>query len=142
MTFGPEGTGGARVHEISTVGDILDTFQKFGYDELDTARGYCNGEEEGFITKAGWKERGMKMGSKCYPVEAGGHSAEKLRATLEKSLAELKTDKIDLYYLHAPDYTTPLADTITIMDQLHKEGKVDVWGISNFAVQFPVYNCS
>ena len=82
----------------------------------------------------------MKMASKCYPVEAGGHSAEKLRATLETSLKELKTDKIDLYYLHAPDYTTPLEETITVMDQLHKEGKVDVWGISNFAVRFFPYN--
>jgi aflatoxin B1 aldehyde reductase len=134
MTFGPEGSSGARVYDISTVGDILDTFKKFGYDELDTARGYCGGQEEGFITQAGWKQRGLKMGSKCYPVEAGWHNAENLRAALEKSLSELKTDKIDLYYLHAPDYTTPLEETVTIMDKLHKEGKVDVWGISNFAV--------
>jgi aflatoxin B1 aldehyde reductase len=134
MTFGPEGTSGARVHDISAVGDILDTFKKFGYDELDTARGYCSEKEEGFITEVGWKERGFKMASKCYPTSPGGHSAENLRATLETSLSELKTDKIDLYYLHAPDWATPLEDTVKAMDDLYKEGKVEVWGISNFTV--------
>jgi aflatoxin B1 aldehyde reductase len=134
MTFGPEGTGGARITDISTVGDVLDTFKKYGYDELDTARSYCDAQEEGFITKAGWKERGMKMGSKVYPIKPGDHSAPKLRATLEKSLSELKTDKIDIYYLHAPDYGTPFEETVKAMDELHKEGKVEQFGISNFAV--------
>jgi aflatoxin B1 aldehyde reductase len=134
MTFGPEGSNGSRIHDKATVGQILDLFKSYGYNELDTARGYCDGQEEGFITSVGWKERGLKLASKCYPVKAGGHSAAGLRETTEKTMAELKTDKIDLYYLHAPDYTTPLEETITIMDTLHKEGKVDVWGISNFAV--------
>lgn len=140
MTFGPEGSGGARISDVSTVGDVLDMFKKFGYDELDTARSYCNEQEEAFITKVGWKERGLKMASKCYPVNPGAHSTKGLRATLEKSLSELKTDKIDIYYLHAPDYTTPLEETIMIMDQLHKEGKVEVWGISNFAVHQIISN--
>jgi len=134
MTFGPEGTGGARIHDISAVGDVLDLFKKYSYDELDTARVYCDGKEEGFITKVGWKERGFKIASKCYPVKPGGHSAPELRATLEKSLSELKTDKIDLYYLHAPDWATPLEETVKAMDELYKEGKVAVWGISNFTV--------
>ena|SRR5271154_6133984 len=134
MTFGPEGTSGSRVHDYKAVGDILDLFKRFGYDELDTARGYCSEQEEAFITKVGWKERGFKLATKCYPSAPGGHNAENLRAAVEKSLSELKTDKVDLYYLHAPDYTTPLEDTVKIMDTLHKEGKVEVWGISNFAV--------
>jgi aflatoxin B1 aldehyde reductase len=140
MTFGPEGTGGARITDISTVGDVLDTFKKYGYDELDTARSYCDTQEEGFITKAGWKERGMKMGSKVYPIKPGDHSAPKLRATLEKSLSELKTDKIDIYYLHAPDYGTPFEETVKAMDELHKEGKVEQFGISNFAVYLSELN--
>ena len=134
MTFGPPGSSGARITDISTVGKVLDTFQKFGYDELDTARGYCDEQEEGFITKAGWKERGMKMGTKAYPLQPGYHSASKLRETVEKSLSELKTDKIHIYYLHAPDYGTPLADTVKAMDDLYKEGKFEHFGISNFAV--------
>jgi aflatoxin B1 aldehyde reductase len=134
MTFGPEGTGGARITDTKTVGKVLDTFKGHGYGELDTARSYCDGKEEGFVTKAGWKERGMKMASKVYPVTPGDHSPEKLRATLEKSLSELKTDKVDIYYLHAPDYATPFEETIKAMDELHKEGKVEKFGISNFAV--------
>lgn len=134
MTFGPPGTAGARITDIATVEKVLDTFKAYGYDELDTARGYCDGQEEGFVTQAGWKNRGFKMGTKSYPVKPGGHSAGPLREALETSLRELKTDKLDIFYLHAPDYTTPLADTVQAMDVLHKEGKFDVFGISNFAV--------
>ena len=134
MTFGPPGSAGARITDLATVEKVLDTFKHYGYDELDTARGYCDGKEEGFVTEAGWKERGFKMGTKCYPIKAGGHSAESLREALETSLRELKTKKLDIFYLHAPDYTTPLADTVQALDVLYKEGKFDVYGISNFAV--------
>jgi aflatoxin B1 aldehyde reductase len=134
MTFGPEGTGGARIYDVKTVADILDLFKRHGYDELDTARGYCNGQEEAFITQVGWKQRGLKIATKCYPSNSGGHSEKELRAAVEKSLSELKTEKIDLYYLHAPDYTTPFEETLKAMDALYKEGKVGEWGISNFSV--------
>jgi aflatoxin B1 aldehyde reductase len=137
MTFGPEGTGGARISSIETVGRILDTFKARGYDELDTARGYCDGQEEAFVTKAGWKEKGFKMATKCYPVKPGTHAAGPLREALETSLKELKTDKLDVFYLHAPDWSVPLADTVEAMDVFHKEGKFDVFGISNFAVFTP-----
>lgn len=134
MTFGPPGTAGARITDIPTVEKVLDTFKGFGYSELDTARGYCDGQEERFVTEAGWKNRGFKMGTKSYPIKPGGHSAGPLREALETSLRELKTDKLDIFYLHAPDYTTPFADTVQAMDVLHREGKFDVFGISNFAV--------
>ena len=139
MTFGPQGSGGARVYDPKTVGDILDLHKKFGHDELDTARGYCNGEEEAFITKVGWKERGLKLASKCYPSEPGGHSTKKLRETLEYSLSQLKTDKIDLYYLHAPDWDTPFEETVKAMDDLYKEGRVAEWGVSNFTVSIYLF---
>jgi aflatoxin B1 aldehyde reductase len=134
MTFGPEGTGGARIYDTSAVGDVLDTFKKFGHDELDTARAYCGGEEEKFIAEVGFKKRGLKLASKAFPVSPGAHNAERLRATLETSLKELNTDKVDLYYLHAPDWDTPLEETLRTMNELHKEGKVEEWGLSNFAV--------
>jgi aflatoxin B1 aldehyde reductase len=114
MNFGPPGSAGARITDTATVVKVLDTFKRYGYDELDTARGYCDGKEEGFVTQAGWKERGFKMGTKCYPVKPGGHSAGPLREALETSLHEL--------------------NTVQALDVLHKEGKFDVLGISNFAV--------
>jgi aflatoxin B1 aldehyde reductase len=74
------------------------------------------------------------MGSKVYPINPGDHSAQKLRATLEKSLSELKTDKIDIYYLLAPDYGTPFEETVKAMDELHKEGMLNSLG-------FPISPC-
>jgi aflatoxin B1 aldehyde reductase len=134
MTFGPEGTGGARIHDHTEVGKVLDLFKSFGYDELDTARAYCDGQEEGFVTEVGWTQRGMKMATKAYPVNPGDHCREKLRATVEKSLSELKVDKVHIYYLHAPDWGTPLEDIARTMDELYREGKFEHFGISNFAV--------
>ena len=52
---------------------------------------------------------------------------------LETSLKALKTDKIDMFYLHAPDRSTPYAITLEAVNQLHKEGKFKRFGISNYA---------
>lgn len=134
MTFGPEGTEGSRITDIPTLENVFDTFQKYGYNELDTARMYCDGQCEGFITQAGWQKRGMKIASKIYPSNGLTHKPTSLRATLEKTLGELKTGKVDIYYLHAPDHGTPLEETMVVMDELHKEGKFDVFGLSNYAV--------
>jgi hypothetical protein len=68
MTFGKEGESGARVHDLADVGAILDVFQKHGYDEIDSARGYCGGTSEDYLGQIGWKERGLVMDTKLYPM--------------------------------------------------------------------------
>jgi len=56
-----------------------------------------------------------------------------LRTHLNISLKALQLDKIDLYYLHAPDRTTPFEETLREVNALHKEGFFNRWGLSNFA---------
>ena len=86
----------------------------FGYDHLDTARIYGVGHNETLIgeTLAGRRSEfflasktgiiidGEKRRIDCRP--------ETIRGALETSLRLLKTDHIDLYYLHRPDYTVPI----------------------------------
>ena len=48
------------------------------------------------------------------------------------SLAALKQDKIDLYYFHGPDRSTPLEDSCSAINQLHQEGKIGAFGVSNY----------
>lgn len=60
------------------------------------------------------------------------HSASDLRKYLLESLAALKCAKLDLWYLHAPDRTTPFEETFKAVDELHKEGLFDRFGISNY----------
>ena len=50
----------------------------------------------------------------------------------DRSLARLKTDSIDIYYMHRPDPQTPIATSIASFAELIKAGKVRHWGLSNF----------
>ncbi len=55
-----------------------------------------------------------------------------IRSAVEASLRRLRTDRIDLYQLHSPDPLTPIAETLTALDELVDEGKIRYVGSSNF----------
>ncbi|KAM5352568.1 hypothetical protein ACJ41O_005290 [Fusarium nematophilum] len=136
MTFGPPGseTKDARITDADTFNKALDVFQARGYSEIDTARIYVGGDQEGWTRQAGWKERGLTLATKVkYPSNPGDNTAEKVVESVETSLKELGTDCIDLLYLHRPDRATPFAETLEAIDKLHKAGKFVRFGISNFA---------
>ncbi len=73
-----------------------------------------------------------------WPAGAGfGHndmglSRKHIMQAVEGSLRRLKTDYLDLYYAHMPDYATPLDETLRAMDDLVRQGKVRYLGCSNF----------
>ena len=69
----------------------------------------------------------MNVHTKLYPVPQWGlrHTAEGIREHLQKSFDALKTDKLEVFYLHAPDRGTPWEVTFKALDELHKEGKFD-----------------
>jgi aflatoxin B1 aldehyde reductase len=48
------------------------------------------------------------------------------------SLANLQTERIDLFYLHGPDIKTPVDETLNAIEELHKGGKIVEFGLSNF----------
>ncbi|KAK1753698.1 aflatoxin B1 aldehyde reductase member 2 [Echria macrotheca] len=135
MAFGPaEGVPmGARLHAVSDLTAALDKFQARGFTELDTARGYGCGQQEGYTRQAGWKERGLSVGTKVFPMPPGTHAPESITREFEKSLAELGTDCVDIAYLHAPDRSVPFAATLEAMNALHQSGKFRQLGLSNYA---------
>jgi aryl-alcohol dehydrogenase-like predicted oxidoreductase len=61
-----------------------------------------------------------------------GLSRKHIMQAVEGSLRRLKTDYLDLYYAHMPDYSTPLEETLRAMDDLVRQGKVRYLGCSNF----------
>ena len=63
--------------------------------------------------------------------EYEGASAKVIKADIEGSLKRLKTDYIDLYYVHVDDRKTPLEETLSALSDLVKEGKVKNIGCSN-----------
>ncbi|KAI4237990.1 MAG: hypothetical protein L6R40_005801 [Gallowayella cf. fulva] len=132
MTFGPDESAGARITSLDEYNRCLDLFQNEGYNEVDTARAYVGGKQEGVTKEARWKERGLTLATKHYPRPAGQHKPAELRAAFEKSLAELGTDCVDIFYLHAADRSVPFAETLEAVNQFHQEGKFVQLGISNF----------
>ncbi|KDQ59547.1 hypothetical protein JAAARDRAFT_33126 [Jaapia argillacea MUCL 33604] len=142
MTFGEPGKEGARVHDLKDVEAILDVFQAHGHYEIDTARIYCGGTSEEYLGKIDWQKRGLKMDTKLYPIVMGNvkpgdeyyisHSPEDLRKHLQASLKALNTDKLEMWYLHGPDRTTPYEVTLKAVNDLYKEGYFKRFGISNF----------
>ncbi|PBP22354.1 Aldo/keto reductase [Diplocarpon rosae] len=144
MTFGRQGTEQARVHTISDCAAILDIFQAHGHNEVDTARFYGEGSSEEFLGDLGWKKRGLVMDTKYYPTAGrnmsksnapeGGwrHTPEHLRQNLMDSLEALKADKVDMWYLHGPDRTTPYEVTLKAVNELYTEGLFTRFAISNY----------
>jgi aryl-alcohol dehydrogenase-like predicted oxidoreductase len=65
------------------------------------------------------------------PNDAGG-SRKHIMQAVEASLRRLQTDYIDLYQMHAPDYETPLDETLRALDDLVRSGKVRYIGCSNY----------
>ena len=63
------------------------------------------------------------------------NSPDFLRQSVEDSLKRLKTDYIDLYYIHFPDESTPKDEAVAALAELKKEGKIRAIGVSNFSLE-------
>jgi aryl-alcohol dehydrogenase-like predicted oxidoreductase len=117
----------------AVVGAALDAAINF----FDTADMYCGGKSEEFLGRALGARRSeivlaTKFGMKFDEHRSGAKPAY-VRQALEDSLRRLGTDYIDLYQLHQPDPSTPIADTLGALDDLVKAGKVREIGCSNFS---------
>ena len=143
MTFGDAGEEQVRVTDLKDGGEILDIFQKYGHNEVDTARFYGGGSSETMLANLEWKKRGLVMDTKYYPTagrampkhgDGSGwtHRPEHLRENLHNSLTALKTDKLDMWYLHGPDRTTPYEVTMRTVDELYRQGLFARFAISNY----------
>jgi aryl-alcohol dehydrogenase-like predicted oxidoreductase len=109
-----------------------------GINFFDTADIYGSTHSEEFLGKALGRHRkdvivATKFGMKVDENRKGARPDYVLQAA-EDSLRRLGTDYIDLYQLHEPDPTIPIADTLGALDQLVHAGKVREIGCSNFNV--------
>lgn len=109
-----------------------------GINFFDTANMYNAGESERVVGRAIAERRGQivlatkgrqPMGS---GVNDRGASRVHLMRELDASLRRLGTDYIDLYYVHTPDYETPIEETLRALDDMVRSGKVHYLGCSNF----------
>jgi len=109
-----------------------------GINFVDTANVYNAGESESVVGEAIADRRdSVVLATKArLPVGQGpndsGASRGHLMRELEASLQRLKTDYVDLFYVHAPDSSTPIEETMRALDDMVRSGKVRYLGCSNF----------
>jgi aryl-alcohol dehydrogenase-like predicted oxidoreductase len=116
---------------------VVDAALASGINFFDTSDSYRDSEEK--LGRALGRRRdevviATKFGSPVGRDGSGGAAPAYVRAAVERSLQQLGTDRIDLYQLHRPDPDTPIADTLGVLDELVREGKVREIGCSNFSV--------
>src|SRR5215471_14472484 len=123
---------------------VVDAAIDCGITLLDTADTYGGGgRSEEFIGEvlAGRRDKvvlATKFGHQSSDMGYGPAAGAKggrgyIRRAVEQSLRRLRTDYIDLYQIHTPDPSTPIAETLDALDELVAEGKVRYLGHSNFA---------
>ena len=109
-----------------------------GINFLDTADIYNNGQSEVVVGRAiaDRRDRVVLATKGRQPMgngpNDGGASRLHLVAALDASLKRLKTDFVDIYYTHTPDYETPIEETLRAMDDMVRSGKVRYIACSNF----------
>jgi 1-deoxyxylulose-5-phosphate synthase len=132
MTFGGQ-------TDEATATNMINECRESGINFLDTANAYNKGASEEILGRilegrrhdfiVATKVRN-KMGDG--PDMAGLSRAAIFRA-IDDSLRRLRTDYVDLYYLHLPDYAVPIDESLDAMNELVKQGKVRYVATSNYS---------
>lgn len=134
-TFGRVGWGADETESRA----IFDRYIEAGGNFIDTGNWYANGNSETFlgrfIKESASRDRivlSTKVGGPVadYP-NGGGLGAKHIRTQLDASLRRLKTDYVDVYWLHVWDCVTPIEEVLQTMSALVRAGKVRYWGFSN-----------
>lgn len=132
MTFGkPAGLNSAK--------RMVDQSLDAGINFFDTANAYQLGIAEQMLGEAlkGRRKEQVIATKVCLPMgdssDDRGLSRRAILKAVEASLKRLQTDYLDIYYLHCPDYSAPIEETLGAMEELRRSGKIRYAGTSNYA---------
>ena len=118
---------------------LLNRALDLGCTFLDTAALYGDGKNERLLAKAVMHRRGeFVLASKCVLDYRDGKRVldgrpETIRQTLDEALIRLKTDVIDLYYLHRLDRNVPIEDSVGALAEAVQQGKIRTIGLSEMS---------
>ncbi len=136
MTFGTSGWG--SVDEVSKA--IFHAYIEAGGNFIDTAEAYSDGKSEeligSYIANGNLRDRLVLATKYTWNNQAGnplagGNGRKNIHRALEGSLRRLRTDYIDLYWMHAWDMITPVEEVVQSLGDLVKAGKIRYFGFSN-----------
>jgi aryl-alcohol dehydrogenase-like predicted oxidoreductase len=126
---------------LLATGRLLGRALDLGYNHLDTARIYGGGQNEALIgetlqgrrdafflaSKCGITVDGPRRGVDCSPAA--------IEQAIDESLRLLRTDRIDLYYMHRFDPKVPIADSVGAMARAIEAGKIGAYGVSEWSAR-------
>jgi len=137
LCFGTMSFGGDADEKTSR--DMFNFCRDKGINFFDCANVYQHGLAEEILGKLikDCREQ-IVITSKVYfpmgdDVNARGASRYHIRNAVEASLKRLQTDRIDIYFMHRFDDFTPVEETMRVLDDLVRQGKILYTGASNFA---------
>jgi len=125
--------------ENATAKNCMNAAIDQGINFIDSAEIYAGGKAEEVIAEWLSEEtvdrKNLVISSKVFwPTSEGindwGLSRKNLMNAIEGTLQRLDLDYIDLYFMHRYDYTTPVKETVTALDDIIKSGMVHYWGTS------------
>src|SRR3954453_2846925 len=118
---------------------IFDRFADAGGTLIDTADGYQRGQSEEFLGEFLGADRDHFVVATKYTqgavggdVSKTGNGRKNMIRSVEESLRRLRTDHVDLYWVHHPDRITPMDEILRGLDDLVSSGKILHAGLSNF----------
>lgn len=155
MKYRKVGKSGLKISEVSlgswlTYGgsvetqiakECMNTAVENGINFIDSAEAYAGGKAEEVIGEWLKEEtidrRKMVISSKVFwptsdDINDWGNSRKNILNAIDGTLKRLDLDYIDIYYLHRYDYLTPIKETVEVMDNLVKSGKILYWGTSTW----------
>jgi aryl-alcohol dehydrogenase (NADP+) len=152
MQYRPLGRSGLRVSPIchgtmmfalrterAEAERIVGIARHAGINFVDTADVYSTGGSERMLGELIAADRdawvvATKVGNPMgRGPNLGNHSRKWLMREIDASLDRLRTDHVDVWYLHVDDQATPLAETLGAIADIVRAGKVRYWGVSNFS---------
>lgn len=134
------GTGWGYGADAATGAAIFNAYDEAGGNFIDTADVYQFGQSEEMLGALldGRRERFVLATKFANGDKAGadrlvtGNSRKAMVASLEASLRRLRTDRVDLFWVHHPDGVTPAEEIVRGLDDLARAGKILFGGLSNF----------
>jgi voltage-dependent potassium channel beta subunit len=135
-------TFGDSIQDKAVARDIITTAYEGGVNFFDIADAYGKGEAERAMGEvlAQFPRHTLVISSKLYwpvsdDVNDRGLSRKHIMESIDRSLARIGTDYLDIYFCHRYDEETPLLETMRAMDDLIHRGKILYWGTSVWSAE-------
>ena len=142
LSFGTWVTFGHQIKD-DVAEELMITAYEAGINFFDNAEVYAHGKSEivmgNILTKLGWDRSTYLVSSKVFwggqlPNQKGlmrKHVVEACHAALKR----LQVEYLDLFFCHRPDIHTPISETVLVMNDLIRQGKILYWGTSEWTSQ-------